>query len=232
MYIVYIIGTYYNSFRKKVICIMSFKESEHPRDEKGRFIDKNNYIVKECLLLAKLDIFFPTNITISLKNLMYKNSEEDTLEYLEMIEVLDERCSISGIAVFRFMKYNNTEHYQSLRYDFQVVSSIKSSTWNTSFKSKCIEAFFHLKYDRNCLMSKHSLARYTQRQQDKNNPFSEETFLKVYNSNINYVDEKSNRFVKYYDNLAIIVDQDNVVITVIYRRKTRKEWTPCQNTKK
>ena len=79
-------------------------------------------------------------------------------------------------------------------------------------------------------MSKHSFSKIYSKATRQNNLFSEETFLKVYNSNINYV--MRNQIIgEVLDNLAFC-RSSNVVIKLSTEERPEKDGTPCRNTKK
>lgn len=153
----------------------------------------------------------------------YVTNYEDKQEYENILKTLQEKTP--AFDVFKDMKYNNLIEYESLMKDHSVIKAIhKNTSILEENQERAISLYYQFK-ENGVYASDHFVEQYIRREFKKSGVknFEFEDILEIAKKPANYVDTSTGRLVKYYDEIALIAEDDKYV-TIIKRKKVSGKW--------
>lgn len=157
------------------------------------------------------------------------NLYNDKELFNSMKEVLGGKYAPKSFDAFQDLKYNNTDKWDSLLNEYNVIKKIDEKDFTDEYKQKLKNVFYTLKntgYD----SGYHALGRIVGQKKSKGKrEFTINELLDILSKPINYLEEP-NRIVRFYTGIAVIQNADNGQIVSIVTRKNIKEgWKPYEN---
>ena len=161
---------------------------------------------------------------------MRTNEKRDCEQYIEYIGVLGKNNMPETFDKFQLLKYNNIVGWNKKQREYRTIYEISKKPWNDTFKQYAITAYYGF-LGENIEMTCHALSRYLPRSQKGFYEF--ENIVDIcHNKYYNYVEQDNDdiKFVKYYDDIAVIYNYSKEEIVSIVRRKNpKKEWSNYDN---
>ena len=154
-----------------------------------------------------------------------KNKSSDRKQYDRYREVLGEDVP-KTFAKFQDMKYNNGEKFAQLGRQYKTFNSIDKKEWSDEFKSKAKETYQEF-LSKGVEMSTHGLARFLSRNSGNQvtAPYTLDDIVEQHNKLINYV-QSDGKFVRFYDNRALVTSQETgEVVTIVNRKHIKVDWS-------
>ena len=154
-----------------------------------------------------------------------KNQSSDRKQYDRYHEVLGENAPKS-FAKFQEMKYNNSEKFAQLGRQYKTFNSIDKKEWTDEFKERARETYKQF-LSKGVEMSSHGLARFLSRNSGNKVtvPYNLDDIVEQHNKLINYV-QPDGKFVRFYDNRALVTSQETgEVVTIVNRKHIKADWS-------
>jgi hypothetical protein len=127
------------------------------------------------------------------------------------------------LAEYYQVKYNKPEEWARLRRDHDTLLSIDRKPWTPTFKKKAVETFREFKAA-GVEISDHGVARFLSRSPGKKSPpFTIKDVAAQMSLPVNYV-ETDGKLVRYYNGLAVISSKENVLVSVVIKKRAKPEW--------
>lgn len=119
------------------------------------------------------------------------------------------------------LKYNDINRYETLKREFKTINNIKKIN---KYPDRDIKNYYKFKKD-GIEMTNHSIETYSERMFNKKNKpnYNYNDIVDIFKKENNYEDINTNRWVKYYNKLVLILDKEtNEVISFRYGRGSKK----------
>lgn len=170
------------------------------------------------------DKYVKNNPEAMAKEKALKNYQLDKKQYQEYENILGVKKVPKTLKEFQEMKYSNSEEWLKKQREFSTVSKIKNKpTYSDIYRQKMIDSYYHFR-DLGYEFTDHSLNRFHGQKASKGKRlFTEEDLLEILSKDSNYMEEATNRIVKFYDNIAVIQNAETKEVVSIVTRSTVKE---------
>lgn len=140
--------------------------------------------------------------------------DENTFE--RWTQIKDFRNCPKTLDDLQKIKYNkNVADWDLIKRERKTISDINGKGWSDSFRSKAINTYYEFR-EQGIEFTDHGIARFLQR------GMSFEKIVELDGKPFNYK-QQDQKYVKFYDKLAIIYTKDKKQIVSVVERKTIKE---------
>ena len=146
-----------------------------------------------------------------------QNQKRDKAQMKAYQERLGKHFSVSSVAEWQKIKYNDPEQYAALQRSYRTVGELDRKEWNDPFKERAKKAYWSL-HDDGIEAGSHAISRILTNKRDVTVQDVKELFQKP----ANYMQEDG-RNVRYYDGKAVVTDEQDTIVTVLFRKKGDKE---------
>lgn len=129
------------------------------------------------------------------------------------------------LAEYYQIKYNDPERWARLRRDHDTLLKIDQKSWTPEFKQKAVETFLAFQAE-GFEISDHGVARFLNRKvgAKKQLPFSVLDIVVQMRLAPNFVQDDG-RLVRFYNNIAVITNPDDVIVSIVRREKEKSDWS-------
>ncbi len=148
----------------------------------------------------------------------WKNRKMDTNTFTRWQKVKDFRNCPKTLEELQEIKYNkSTEQWERLKRERKTISDINEKPWTDTFHDKAIDTYYEFR--RNGIeLTDHSVARILQR------GFSVKEICNIDKNRFNYI-QADGKYVKYYNNIAVIyANNQKEIVSVLRRPKQSEKW--------
>lgn len=151
-------------------------------------------------------------------------------QYKIYISILGKDNMAETFDKFQLLKYNNIDEWDKKKREYRTIHEIHKKPWNDSFKQSAITSYYDfLKED--IEMTCHALSRYLPRSQKGFYKFEDIVDI-CHNKDYNYIEQDDGdiKFVKYYNDIAIIYNNlKEEVVSIVRRKNPKKGWGNYDN---
>lgn len=189
-------------------CTWLAVEDEDVEDVKRQYAEKNQAL---------------TEAQRGFRDRSYRNKAADKEQLARYKSVLGAENAPKSLDAFQDLKYNNSTAYESLKKSYRTISEIQNKSWESSFKDKAQNAYFDFKAE-GVEMSSHAISRYLSRNGKDGIEYSFDSITKQSRKEFNYL-QQDGRSVKYYNNVALVYNENqDTIVSLINRKNPKKDW--------
>lgn len=156
------------------------------------------------------------NLSPAFKKWRYRKMDQNTFD--RWTKEKDFRNCPKTLEDLQEIKYNkDTRNWDLLKRERKTISDINAKQWTDSFRQKAIATYYKFR-EKGIEFTDHGIARFLQR------GISFEKAVKLNKQAFNYR-QKDKKYIKFYEQLAIIYTEDKKeIISVVERKVAKGDW--------